>query len=198
MKLVLAFLFLFSQPLAAQTAQAAQKFESSWEQSKYWFEVNEVDGRFQLLTPNDFTHRVDSMDTGLGQQVLHTFHFEVPDPSKAENVIYAISYVDYPSGSLHHDSTELVAEILQSSEEEAVSAMRGELIYASDREVSTFPARQWRIDYNGGKATARTLAVIAGRRYYEVKVFSLKASGPNDAANKFFDSFRLFNPPPEQ
>ena len=122
----------------------------------------------------------------------------MPDPAKAENVIYALSYIDYPRGALHHDSTELVQEFFASSEDEAVAAMRGELVYASEKSVSAYPARQWRIDYNDGGATARTLAVVAYNRYYEVKVFSLKASGPNDAAAKFFDSFRLFAPDGEQ
>ena len=186
------------QSISAQVAQSTFKYEGTWEQSKYWSEINDADGRFQLLTPEEFVHRVDSLDTGLGKQAIHTFHFEAPDPQKSENVIYALTYVDYPAGSLHHDSTELITEFFQSTEEEAVAAMRGDLVYGSDKDVSTYPARQWRIDYNDGKATARTLAVVAGNRYYELKVFSLKAAGPNTAANKFFDSFRVFDPPGEQ
>ncbi|NJC26224.1 hypothetical protein [Neolewinella antarctica] len=198
MKYLFVLSFLLVTPLLAQTAKSSVITEGTWEQNKYWSEVNDLDGRFQLLSPAPFAHRVDTLDGGLGEQVLHTFHFEVPDPTKAENVIYALSYVDYPVGSLHHDSTELIEEFMASTEEEAVIAMRGDLVYASGKEVSTYPARQWRIDYNDGKATARTLAVVAGNRYYELKVFSLKASGPNGSASKFFDSFRLFDPPGEQ
>lgn len=198
MNYLIAICLLFGASLSAQTPQTAKKLTATWEQSRYWSEVNNVDGRFQLLSPQEFSHRVDTLETGLGQQVLHTFHFETPDPTISENVIYALSYVDYPSGSLHHDSTELVQEFFVGTEDEAVRAIRGELVYGADKEVSTFPARQWRIDYREGQATARTLAVVAGNRYYELKVFSLKAAGPNDAANKFFDSFRLFDPPSEQ
>lgn len=192
MKYLPLLLLLVTFSLNAQTVQSTYKYESTWEQDKYWEEVNDVDGRFQLLSPEEFTHRVDTLETDLGQQILHTFHFEAPDPKKSENVIYALSYVDYPPGSLHHDSTEFVQEFFLGSEDQAVKAVRGELVYASDKEVSTFPARQWRIDYKEGNATARTLAAVAGNRYYELKVFSLKATGPNTAANKFFDSFRLF------
>ena len=199
MDLVHLLLFCFlTTTLAAQTPQTTDTYESTWEQGRYWSEVNDVDGRFQLLSPQAFDYRVDSLDTGLGAQVLHTFHFEAPDPTKAENVIYALTYVDYPAGSLHHDSTELVTDFFASTEEEAVRAMRGDLVYGGDREVSAYPARQWRIDYNDAKATARTLAVVAHNRYYELKVFSLKATGPNDAATKFFDSFRLFAPDVKQ
>lgn len=195
---LLTICLLFAATLSAQTPQSTQKLTATWEQSRYWSEVNNLDGRFQLLSPQGFQHRSDTLETGLGQQVLHTYHFETPDPATSENVIYALSYVDYPSGSLHHDSTELVQEFFAGTEDEAVSAIRGELVYGADKRVSTFPARQWRIDYRDGQATARTLAVVAGNRYYELKVFSLKAAGPNDAANKFFDSFRVFDPPSEQ
>ncbi len=190
-------LYICSLPLAlgAQTPQASEKYEASWEQSRYWEEIQDADGRFQLLSPQQFEYAVDTLATEIGEQILHTYHFATPDPARSENVIYALTYVDYPAGAIHHDSTELVGELLTSTEEEAVKALRGILIYGSEKRVSTYPARQWRIDYKDGDATARTLAVVAGNRYYELKVFSLKAAGPNKSANKFFDSFRLFAPP---
>ena len=195
MKYLLLLAALLPFALSAQTVQAAKKYEATWEQSRYWNEIQNVDGRFQLLSPKEFEHKVDSVTTDLGKQAFHTFFFKTPDPRQAENVIYVLSYVDYPEGSLHHDSTDFVKEFLDSTEEEAVNAVGGKLIYATAKEVSNYPGRQWRIDYNNDGATARTLAVVAGNRYYELKVFSLKAAGPNKAANKFFDSFRLYDPP---
>ncbi|OAV44479.1 hypothetical protein [Lewinella sp. 4G2] len=195
MKYVLFLLLCLPTLLPAQTAQSAKKYEATWEQTRYWDQINNADGRFQLLSPQEFEHQVDSLETELGQQAFHTYFFKTPDPRKAENVIYVLSYVDYPAGSLHHDSTELVQEFLTTTEEEAIRSVGGTLVYASEKTISNYPGRQWRIDYNNDGATARTLAVVAGNRYYELKVFSLKSSGPNKAANKFFDSFRLFDPP---
>lgn len=182
--------------VSAQTPMlAADKLERSWENSQRWQEMNELDGRFRLLVPADMQHDIDSVETALGTQAFHTFHLQAPDKNTAENIIYALSYVDYPAGSLHHDSLELVGEFLLNTEEEAAVAVGGEVIYAADKALSGYPARQWRIDYNGGRASARTLAVVSGNRYFELKVFSLSATGVNKSADRFFDSLRLFTPP---
>jgi hypothetical protein len=195
-RLFIVFLLLFSflSTAAAQTPMLLNKLEQSWEQQARWEERNDIDGRFKLLAPAVLTHKVDTVETSIGQQAYHTFFLQAPDKDEAENIIYAISYVDYPDGSLHHDSLELVSEFLTGTEEEAAIAVGGKVIYSSDKQISGFPARQWRIDYpsKGGTASARTLAGVAGNRYYELKVFSLQASGLNKSADKFFDSVRLF------
>jgi len=193
----LAFLLVFSflSAVTAQTPMLLNQLEQSWERQARWEERNDIDGRFKLLAPAVLTHKVDTVETSLGKQAYHTFFLQAPDKDEAENIIYAISYVDYPDGSLHHDSLELVNEFLTGTEEEAAIAVGGEVIYSSDKLISGFPARQWRIDYpsKGGTASARTLARVAGNRYYELKVFSLQASGLNKSADKFFDSVRLFS-----
>ena len=192
--LAVVFLLGLLSPLAAQTPMLAPTPDQSWERQATWAERNDIDGRFKLLAPAELTHKIDTVETDLGQQAYHTFFLQAPDKDEAENIIYAISYVDYPEGTLHHDSLELVSEFLTGTEEEAAVAVGGEVIYSSEKNISGFPARQWRIDYpsKGGTASARTLAGVANNRYYELKVFSLQASGLNKSADRFFDSVRLF------
>lgn len=179
----------------AQTPLLSVQLDKSWEQQQNWKPLNELDGRFRLLTPAEMKHKIDTVETDLGRQAYHTFFLQAPDKDDAENIIYAISYVDYPEGSLHHDSLALVSEFLAGTEEEAADAVGGEVIYGADKEISGYPARQWRIDYpsKGGTASARTLAGVAGNRYYELKVFSLRAAGLNKSADRFFDSVRVFS-----
>ncbi|MEM1357106.1 MAG: hypothetical protein AAGF89_02855 [Bacteroidota bacterium] len=195
--LPLLFILFLASCVRAQTPLLSVPLERSWEQAQHWEELNELDGRFRLLAPSSLTHAIDSIDTALGRQVYHTFHLQSPYPDQSENVIYALSYVDYPPGTLHHDSLDFVTEFLNNSVEEAAEALGGELIYASDKDISGFPARQWRIDYpsKGRLASARTLAGVAGNRYYELKVFSLRSAGVSKSGDRFFDSLRLFSPP---
>ncbi len=201
MRYLLIALTLFSFPvLSAQTPQLVVKLDKTWEQQQRWQELNNLDGRFRVSSPAALQHKVDTVETALGKQAYHTFFFQVPDKDEAENIIYALSYVDYPAGSLHHDSLELVSELLVGTEEEAAKAVGGEVIYGADKTISGYPARLWRIDYpsKGGTASARTLAGVAGNRYYELKVFSLQAAGLNKSADRFFDSVRLFAPPEQK
>ncbi len=179
----------------AQTAQLDRtkvtEPTKSWEEDHRWEQVDDVDGRFRIETPGTFEHKIDTLETAVGEQAFHTYFFKVPELERAENVIYVLSYVDYPEGSLRQDSTEMVAEFLTSTEEAAAEALRGEVVYATERQVDAYPGRIWRIDYKGGEASARTLAFVVGRRYYELKTFSLTGGrGLSEASDKFFRSFR--------
>ena len=196
MRIFLSLLLLTALPLLlpAQTPLLLQEVEKSWEQDHRWVGLDDLDGRFHILAPAELTHKIDTVTTDIGQQVYHTYFLQAPDKDKAENIIYAVSYVDYPEGAIHHDSLELVQELLASTEEEAANAVGGEIIYSAEKEIGFKTARQWRIDYpsKGGTASARTLAGVVDNRYFELKVFSLRAAGVNDSADRFFDSFRVF------
>ena len=180
--------------LPAQTPAASIPPKTSWENQQRWADQADLDGRFRIFTPARLEEATDTLETAVGRQVFHTFFYEVPDPAKADNVIYALSYVDYPAGALHHDSTDLVSELLATTEEAATEAVNGEVIYSRELSVSGYPARQWRIDYRDGEASARTLAIVAHNRYYEVKTFALKTRGINRSNKRFFDGLELFAP----
>ncbi len=193
----LIFLLLVSGTLTAQTARldkdAVKPPTKSWEDDHRWEQIDNLEGRFRIETPGPLEHKIDTLETAVGEQVFHTYFFKVPELERAENLIYVLSYVDYPAGALHQDSTELVRELLASTEESAAEALRGEVVYATDREVLGYPGRIWRIDYKDGEAQARTLAFVVGGRYYELKTFALSGRGLSEASDKFFRSFRLLS-----
>ncbi|MCP9235509.1 hypothetical protein [Lewinella sp. JB7] len=184
--------FLVGTSVFAQTPMldALSGPVKTWEADRRWETVDDIDGRFRIETPGPFELKIDTLDTAVGRQAFHTYFFKVPEIERAENLIYVLSYVDYPRGSLHQDSTELVAELLRSTEEAAAEALRGEVVYAAERDVLGYPGRIWRIDYKDGEASARTLAFVIDHRYYELKTFALTGRGLSDASDKFFRSFR--------
>lgn len=193
---------LLSCGLLAQTAQLDRSTvvapTKSWEADRPWLQADHIEGRFRIETPGELQHAVDTVVTAVGEQLFHTYYFKVPEIERAENLIYVLSYVDYPEGALHQDSTELLTDFLASTEEAAAEALRGEVVYATDRIVENrFPGRIWRIDYKDGEASARTLAFLVGSRYYELKTFALTGSrGLSDASDKFFRSFRYLGASP--
>ena len=189
--LIIAIFLLYTIGLFAQVDHTVP-LRKSWEEDQRWQQVDNLEGRFRIETPGAFTYTADTLETAVGQQVYHTYFFKAPVVERAENLIYVLSYVDYPDGALPQDSLELVDELLRSTEAGAVEALRGELVYATERGVAGFPGRIWRIDYKDGEATARTLAFVVGGRYYELKTFALAGRGGlSDASDRFFKSFRL-------
>jgi len=155
-----------------------------------WEEFISYDGGFRVLVPGPIKQKVDSIETRVGELAYHTFFHQAPGKD-SENVLYMISYCDYPEGTLHSDSLELLNEFFQATMEAAASSVRGELIYADDTRLQRYPGKVWRIDYLNGKAVIKTRAYVVQQRYYTVQTIMLRSRSLNRASDKFLDSFRL-------
>lgn len=160
---------------------------------KSWVENISYEGNFKVFAPGEMTHRQISKDTPVGELTYHSMFYEAGDED--DNALYLISWVDYPEGSLHSDSVDLVKSFLDATVETAVLNVDGKLMYQSDEKVQGFPARYWRIDYNNGTAVIKTRAFVAGRRFYSLQVASKKVKNLNSAVDQFFDSFKLLSVP---
>lgn len=183
--------FVSGQKLPIGGGEETENPFRSWEQNQSWEEVRELDGRFRILVPSAWEHRIDTIGTEVGELAYHTFWLQTPTDT-ADNVVYMLSYVDYPEGALHHDSTALTADFLDATEDEAASRLRGEVLFSTDKECNGYPGRFWRIDYLNGNASVRTQAFIAHNRYYALQTVSKSNLGVNRSTDKFFDSFAIF------
>lgn len=188
-------LFLFSLAADAQVlplnGPGPTKAPTSWEAAQNWIDVQDLDGRFRIQLPAAWQHQIDTVPTAVGTLAYHTFFLKVPSDT-AENEVYMLSYVDYPEGSLHHDSTELVTELLDASLDAAKERMQGDILFSTDKALQYYPGRYWRIDYLQGQASVRTHAFVANNRYYALQTISRSARGINKSTDRFFESFSLF------
>lgn len=157
-----------------------------------WFEIQSNEGKFRIVAPGEMKAKVDSIDTDLGKMAYHTLFYQSEEEG-ADNLIYMLSYCDYPEYSMHSDSVELVNEFFDATMESAKSSVRGEVIYSDKFTHQDFPGRFWRIDYLNGQAVIKTKALIAGRRYYALQTITKKSKSLNRSTDKYLDSFRLLD-----
>lgn len=193
MNIRLFFLFFlsFSTLLYSQDDDALDPLKS-WELTEAkWEENAHFAGQFRVIMPGQFQEKIDSIDTPLGQMVYHTLYL-APTSEKAENEVYMISYVDYPDGSLPSDSTALIQALFDETQDAAIEAVRGELMFSQDGFLQTHPYRYWRIDYLNGRGSIRTKAVVADHRFYTVQTVSRREYGMNTSTDRFIDSFKVF------
>jgi hypothetical protein len=180
--------------LSALSAQEEEVLDplKSWEQTEAkWEELSHFEGKFAVTTPGEMLEKVDSIDTPLGDLVYHTFFLQPPS-ELAENEVYMISYVDYPEGTIHQDSTELLVELMDETQDAARESVRGELMFSNDGFQKDYPFRFWRIDYLNGRASIRTKAIVANNRFYTIQTVSRREYGMNHSTDRFIDSFRVF------
>jgi len=178
---ILLLLCLFTPLLSAQNNQ--------------WKEVKSYQGRFRIMSPGPMKSKVDTVQTAVGELAYNIHYYQPPDEGRsAHNLLYMVTYCDYPQGALHEDSTELLQEFFDATMESAASAVLGEVKYDAERDYRAKPGRFWRIDYLDGEAVIKTWGIVAGRRYYSVQTITVASRSLNKVSDHFLDSFRIIDP----
>lgn len=167
-------------------------YSLSFAQSDAWEEVKSFEGRFRVLSPGAMQLAVDTMETPVGALTYYTYYYQPPAEEKsAENLMYMVSYCDYPEGSLHADSTELLNEFFETTRESGAFSINGDLIYHSERNLGDAVGQYWRIDYLDGNAVLKTWALVSSRRFYSVQTATVATRSLNRSTDRFFNSFTL-------
>jgi hypothetical protein len=132
------------------------------------------------------THEVS---TPLGNLLLHEFSLDLE--SDGQYFAFLFSYVDYPPGSMHQDSTDLLNDFFQIAMEESIFLMKGALMYESFGSWYGYPSYQWRINYKKDQYSIRNLSLLAGSRYYLLRVVSASDIVSGEIAQDFINSLRF-------
>jgi hypothetical protein len=154
-----------------------------------WMQFRNIDGRFKVLTRGAMTEKMAFIETDLGSIETHTFVYQPEE--QEENLVYMIMYYDFPEGSMHSDSTELIKTFFDTTVEEATASVKGTLIYENAMEHEGYPARQWRINYLENKAVIRSRAFIVKNRFYLLQTIGLTEVEQNNVTDFYLNSFRL-------
>ncbi len=151
-------------------------------------------GLFRVLTPGEIIEKVEISDTPIGELSYHIFVHQPENDLDSDNFLYMISYCDYPEGTVHSDSTDLLNEFFDATVETSVSSVRGELFYASDIKIGDYPGKIWRVNYGNNKAAIKTKAYVVGNRYYAIQTVTFREKSLNSSIDKFLDSFKIILP----
>jgi len=145
--------------------------------------------QFQIIEPGVFTEKFSNIETDIGDMEVFTFYCEPPveDP----NYLYLINYIQYPEGTLHHDSTVMVSSIFTESLDESISGMNGRLLYQVEQSDLEYPTHLSRAEFNEGENIMKSKMVVFENRFYFIQVFTSKEHSLNDKMDHFLDSFKL-------
>jgi len=157
-----------------------------------WELFKSHDGKFQILSPGEMVEKINPIKTEIGEMKYVTYLHQ-SENKNADNLVYMVSYCDYPENSIHSDSIDLVNEFFETTVSTAVESVHGELQYSTEIKLGKYPGRLWRINYNEGNALIKTKSFLVGRRYYSIQAITLKDRSLNLSMDKFLDSFSLFS-----
>ena len=155
-----------------------------------WTEFKDYEGKFVVLVPGEMSKKENPVETPLGEMVYHSYFYQ-PTEKDPDNILYMISYCDYPEGGMHSDSIELLPTFFDETLAAALESVKGDLLYSDDIVLQGFKGKLWRLVYREGEASIKSKALMVGNRFYMVQTIGFRDKGINPNIDKFLDSFRL-------
>ena len=103
----------------------------SWDRFEY------DKGQFSILSPDSLEYVVQEFQTDLGKQMYHTYFYQLTQ--EEGDIILMVSFVDYPIGSIHSDSTEILKNFFDQTATSAALSINGEIAYQSQDQYHGYP-----------------------------------------------------------
>lgn len=139
-----------------------------------------------ISVPDSVKLHTDTIHTDIGSIIYYTYI------GKDSLFQYQLAYCEYPKGTIHSDSTELLKAFFDATITASVEKLNGIQRYASEVVQFGFPGWFWRID-NGSNWFTKTKAFVAGRKFYKLQISGPKQYDQNKITTSFFESFQFMD-----
>lgn len=148
--------------------------------------------KFKIKAPGAFLEKYESIGTDIGDMEVLTYYHQ-PEDENAKNYLYLINYIEYPSGSIHHDSLTIVDELFKKSKDEFVLSIGAKSIYESNIDGEDYPTYLFRSEYNEGFNIVKSKMIVFEHRFYFLQVFTTKPNSLNKEMDLFLESFTILD-----
>jgi hypothetical protein len=156
-----------------------------------WQQVVPEGGNCSIAMPGN-PKRIDKTinNRSYGELIAKIWAFQ-PEKGTDLNLAYMVSYTDYPEGTIHSDSVNILKDFYNSFIDGTINNVQGKLLSETIINLSGYPGREVRVDFKNGLALIRYRYFLVKRRLYMLQIIPLTENNFNTSINKFLDSFAL-------
>jgi hypothetical protein len=154
-----------------------------------WVLFVDPEGRFEVRMPEDIEESSQIIVTPIGD--LKYISLSSDEKVGDDIVQYNLSFCDYPAGTFHEDSTELISLFLDETIAASVTSVTGELIYEDVARGRKQQGRIWKVVSEGHNRHFKNMALLDGDRFYNLQVIMPPEKTLDNNANEFFNSFKV-------
>ncbi len=155
-----------------------------------WIVIKPENGNCSILMPSQPTAQEKIINSEIGELEMKLFLLQ-PANGTDENKLYSLNFADYPAGTIHSDSTNLLKDFFDNSRDKSVENVKGKLLSETIIKINGYPGRESRIDFKNGLAIIKQRTYLLKNRIYILQVITLTENSFNVSINKFLDSFKL-------
>lgn len=154
-----------------------------------WQKFSPPGQAFEVMVPGTMRDGQKKILTDLGEIRPVTWMLE-GKPSDP-NFLYLLSYVDYPEGTFHTDSTAMIREFFNAGLDTHVRDLKGELVYSTESPYGQHAGILFRATNDHRKLVVKGRQILAGDRLYFLQVYTIVQKSLNPEMDRYLESFRL-------
>lgn len=147
---------------------------------------------FEVMVPYPMKSGEKKILTDVGE--MHPKTWICEGKQEDDNYLYLVGFVDYPDGTFHKDSTQLIDELFRISMETHVNDLGGNLVYQAESPLGFYSGLIYRVSYNENKLVAKCRMILVEDRFYTLQVYTISEKSLNDNITRFLNSFKAMNP----
>lgn len=147
-----------------------------------------LDAEISFLTPCEMHFATKEVFTEIGK--LKTSSWSCVTDVDQRQFGYAVTYTDYPEGTFHPDSIDLIQSVLEESIAQNVADIHGELVYKTELPYDHYPGIMYRASFKNNKAIIKARFIIIHDRIYNLQVYASSDNSLHDTIETFLNSFR--------
>jgi len=152
-----------------------------------WYSTHKDSLGFRIFFPEKPTEAEQIIESGIGSVNQQTYYL---NNDNGPVYFYQLNYIEYPEGTIHSDSIDLMDDFYLETVHGAVEKFKGTLAYDTEIELNGVKGRMYRIDYMNNTLSLKTKVYVIRNRYYSIQAIYKKGQKIN-ALDRFFDSFDL-------
>ena len=153
-----------------------------------WINFEPPNMGVRVYVPAEMDSKAIEIETDLGIVNLYSYsHQQVEDPGN----IFMLNLNLYEEGTFHPDSTSLNSEFLETTLEELLTNLKGELDYSEPFKIQKHLALKYRMKYNQNGTIAKGKMVLKNDILYIVQVFTSSEKSLNEDMELYLNSFKM-------
>ena len=155
-------------------------------QAQEWQKYKAEDLEFVSYFPGEAERSLDKVQTAVGEVDMHMVSLS---PTDDKNLTYAVIQSAYPENSYDYTDETRIKNMLDGATSGAVTNVQGALIYENVVQFNGFPARDLKVEIEGGFIYIKT--ILVNNKMYILQVICETDHDNNSSIERFFNSFEL-------
>jgi len=148
---------------------------------------------YKILFPKKPVESIQTISSAIGELNLNLNIYEVPETETEDNLAYIVNKTEYPDSIVNSDKKDILVGFFRNSIDGAVKNVQGKLLSETKIELSGYPGREIRIDFQNGLAVIKMRLYLVKNKMFLLETISETKKGFNKSIDKFMNSFELIN-----